>query len=81
MSDDTRYQWLLNHIQTCKTCAWRNEDDSSKLCGEAELYFQVLEAQDPPPAAAEVRAAGGLELPGFADVAVKPSDRRTSWTG
>jgi hypothetical protein len=76
MSNDTRYQWLLNHIRTCRTCAWRNEDDSSKLCGEAELYFRVLEAQGPTAAAHEVRAAGGIELPGFSDVAVKPSERR-----
>jgi len=75
VSDETRYQWLLTHIKTCRVCEWRNEDDSSKLCGLAETHFQTLEALDPAPAAAVVRAAGGDMLPGFETVAAKPAEK------
>lgn len=81
MTDATRYQWLMHHIKTCRTCEWGNEDNSSRLCGEADLYFQALATLDPLPAAHEVRAAGADMLPGFGDVAAKPAERRQSWTG
>lgn len=34
-----RYQWLVNHIDTCTTCQWCNEDNSSVLCADAERHF------------------------------------------
>jgi hypothetical protein len=81
MSEESRYQWLMRHIKTCPACEWGNEDNSSRLCGEAELYFSTAEALDPLPAAHEIRAAGGAMLPGFDDVARRPAERRQSWTG
>jgi hypothetical protein len=64
--------------------------ETASRLGYTDAYWNVLgwpcaerraDKEPPTPAATEMVKAGAGMLPGFADIAAKPAERRQSWTG